>query len=170
MNIKIYTDGGARPNPGMGGWAAILMTDGLQHLKVLGGRVEGVTNNQMDVRAAIEGLTAIKAADASITIYTDSQYLANGTVWMQGWKARKWRTSTGKPVKNVADWLALDALLIAFQRVDIVTVKGHRGIFWNEAADKVATHFIKNGKEITADDLRKEWERWETLQKKLGNL
>ena len=50
--VIIYTDGGAKPNPGPGGWAALLIYNGVE--KVLTGGARDTTNNRMELTAACE--------------------------------------------------------------------------------------------------------------------
>ena len=45
-HVIIYTDGGCAPNPGPGGWAAILRTG--EHEKELKGGEPASTNNRME--------------------------------------------------------------------------------------------------------------------------
>ncbi|NIA16494.1 MAG: ribonuclease HI, partial [Nitrospiraceae bacterium] len=54
--VNIYTDGGCEPNPGVGGWAAILMCDG--KIRELSGGDPETTNNRMELTAAIRALEA----------------------------------------------------------------------------------------------------------------
>ena len=54
-DVTIYTDGGAKPNPGgPGGWAALLIHDG--HTRELSGAEPATTNNRMELTAAIMAL------------------------------------------------------------------------------------------------------------------
>ena len=57
VDVEIYTDGACRGNPGPGGWAALLRT-GKNELMVNGAEPD-TTNNRMELRAAIEGLSLI---------------------------------------------------------------------------------------------------------------
>ena len=80
--VIIYSDGGSDPNPGIGGWAAILRFG--EHEKVLTGNDPDTTNNRMELQAAIEALAALKRP-CSIEFYTDSEYLRKGiTEWIEG--------------------------------------------------------------------------------------
>jgi ribonuclease HI len=72
QRVTIFTDGACRKNPGLGGWAAILMYQGRQG--VLSGSAPNTTNNRMELIAAIEGLNALKRPGA-VELFTDSQYL-----------------------------------------------------------------------------------------------
>jgi len=48
--VEIWTDGGCKPNPGPGGWAAILKFRGT--VKELSGGEADTTNNRMELTAA----------------------------------------------------------------------------------------------------------------------
>jgi len=136
MTIEIYTDGGCRPNPGVGGWAAILRYKG--HSKeIYGGEID-TTNNRMELMAVIQGLKAITRPRQIVEVYTDSQYVRNGmTKWIDGWVKRGWKTK-GKAIKNVDLWKELDALCKAHE-VSFNWIRGHTGHSLNERADYLAT-------------------------------
>ena len=51
--VVIYTDGACSGNPGPGGWGAVLIYG--EHIKQLKGGAAETTNNQMELKAAIEG-------------------------------------------------------------------------------------------------------------------
>ena len=55
--VTIHTDGGCEPNPGPGGWAAVLEMGG--HVRELSGGSPATTNNRMEMQAAIEALRAL---------------------------------------------------------------------------------------------------------------
>jgi ribonuclease HI len=59
------------------------------------------------------------------------------TQWIDGWKARGWKTADKKPVKNVDLWRRLEE---AEARHDVAWhwVKGHAGDEMNERADELA--------------------------------
>ena len=133
--VEIYTDGGCRGNPGIGGWGAVL-TSGAHQKKINGNEVE-TTNNRMELTAAIEALNALKKP-CQVILHTDSTYVKNGiTSWLANWKRNNWKTAAKKPVKNADLWQALDT---ASQRhtIDWRWVKGHAGVEGNEIADTLA--------------------------------
>ena len=133
--IEIWTDGSCSGNPGPGGWGALLVS-GEDEKELFGGQ-ENTTNNQMELKAAIEALNALKAP-SKVILHTDSTYVKDGlTKWIHGWKKNGWKTAAKKPVKNKEYWQALDA---ACQRHDITWkwVKGHAGDPGNERADELA--------------------------------
>ena len=139
VDIQIFTDGACRGNPGPGGWGVILRSG--SHEKELFGGEQSTTNNRMELRAAIEGLTALKRP-SRVTVTTDSQYVRQGiTQWIEGWKRNQWRTSAKKPVKNQDLWQLLDELTSRHE-VTWEWVKGHSGHTDNELADALANRGI----------------------------
>ncbi|MAG56720.1 MAG: ribonuclease HI [Planctomycetes bacterium] len=135
----IYTDGGCKPNPGPGGWGAVVLRgDRKKKVRELSGREDETTNNRMEITAAVEGLRAMKDG-ADVLVVTDSQYLRQGvTSWMKAWKRREWRTTTGEAVRNRDLWEVLD---VEVGRCSVAWkwVRGHTGDRWNERADQLAT-------------------------------
>jgi ribonuclease HI len=134
--VEIWTDGGAKPNPGAGGWGAILRFHGVE--RELSGGELATTNNRMELTAAAEALEALKRP-CRVVLHTDSEYVKNGvTRWHQGWVRKNWRSSTGDPVKNMDLWQRLLAAA-AKHRVEWQWVRGHAGNAMNERADELAT-------------------------------
>ena len=134
--VEIWTDGGCKPNPGPGGWGAILRCKGVE--KVLSGGERETTNNRMELTAAAEALSAL-TKPCKVVLHTDSEYLKNGiTRWHTGWVRKNWRTASGDPVKNMDLWRRiLDAAKP--QEIDWRWVKGHSGDVMNDRADVLAT-------------------------------
>jgi ribonuclease HI len=138
--ITIYTDGACNPNPGPGGWAAILLRpdNEPQELSVASPQT---TNNQMEMQAVLSALKSLPGPH-HITLYTDSKYLKQGlTEWLPGWQQRGWRTSSKEAVKNQALWQAL-AAEIGHHQIEWKWVKGHAGNRWNERADELARSML----------------------------
>ncbi|WP_300678700.1 ribonuclease HI [Nocardioides sp.] len=137
QRVIIHTDGGCTPNPGPGGWGAVLRYG--DHVREMcGGESETTTNNRMELTAPIMALETLNRA-VEVHIYTDSSYVRNGiTSWLAGWKRNGWKTASKQPVKNVDLWQRLEA---ACERhtVEWFWVKGHAGIADNELADQLAT-------------------------------
>ena len=52
--VEVWTDGGCKPNPGPGGWAAILRFGNAE--KELSGAERATTNNRMELTAAAEAI------------------------------------------------------------------------------------------------------------------
>ncbi len=127
-DITIYTDGACSGNPGPGGYAAILVaTDAsgriLRELPVTGGEPD-TTNNRMELRAAIAGLSAL-TKPGPVTVVSDSEYLVN--TMTKGWKRKK----------NQDLWAELDALA-AIHDITWQYVRGHTGHPYNERCDRLA--------------------------------
>jgi len=136
-HVVIYTDGGAKPNPGgPGGWAAILIYGSAR--KEMSGGEPATTNNRMELTAAIQALEALNQPCA-VTLYTDSEYLQKGiTGWLPGWVRRGWKTANGQPVKNRELWERLHAAT-ARHDIDWRWMRGHDGNLENERAHQLAT-------------------------------
>ncbi len=135
-----YTDGACSGNPGPGGWGALLLArEGgvvVKERTLKGGEAD-TTNNRMELLAAISALEALGRA-TEITLVTDSAYVKNGvSQWIHGWKRNGWKTSDGKPVKNVDLWQRLEAAA-ARHTVTWTWIKGHAGHAENERADELA--------------------------------
>jgi ribonuclease HI len=134
--VEIWTDGGARPNPGPGGWGAILRFRG--HERQLSGAAPATTNNRMELTAAAAALEAL-TRPCRVALHTDSEYLRLGiTRWLPAWQQRHWRTADGAPVANADLWQRLLAAA-ARHTIDWRWVRGHAGDAMNRRADALAT-------------------------------
>ncbi len=134
--VEIWTDGGCKPNPGPGGWAAILRFGA--HERELTGADPATTNNRMELTAAAAALEAL-SRPCKVVLHTDSEYVRNGvTRWSTGWVRRNWRNAAGDPVANMDLWRRV---LDAAKNHDIEWkwVRGHAGDEMNERADRLAT-------------------------------
>ena len=137
--VEIFTDGACRGNPGPGGWAALLRSQGVE--KMFSGAELETTNNQMELMAAIQGLEALNRASI-VVLTTDSQYVRQGiTQWIHGWKRNGWKTSQKQPVKNKTLWQRLDDA-VEKHTVEWHWVKGHSGHEENERVDMAANDAI----------------------------
>jgi ribonuclease HI len=139
--LKIYTDGSCEPNPGPGGWAALLIYPDRQI--PLAGAARDTTNNRMELTAAVEALQALPER-SKVDLYTDSEYLKRGiTEWMPNWRARNWRRKGGA-LANVDLWKALDRAIGQHQIV-WHWVKGHASNEYNNQVDRLAREAMKRG-------------------------
>ena len=133
--VIIYTDGGADPNPGIGGWAAILRYG--ERERVLMGNDPQTTNNRMELTAALSALQALKRP-CTIQFYTDSQYLQKGIQeWITSWIGRNWQQKDGRAIANADLW---QPLWEESQKHTIHWhwVRGHAGNDYNERCDVLA--------------------------------
>lgn len=105
--VEIWTDGGCKPNPGPGGWGALLCCRG-QERELSGGEAE-TTNNRMELTAAAEALEAL-TRPCRVVLHTDSEYVRNGIMrWSTAGsgatgampRATRWRTW----ICGVACWM-----------------------------------------------------------------
>ncbi len=133
----MYTDGACKGNPGPGGWG-VWLKSGDHERELFGGELN-TTNNRMELKAVIEGLSALKKP-CNVALYLDSQYVRKGiTEWITGWKAKGWKTASKQPVKNAELWKQLDALVEdSGHTIEWRWVKGHSGDVGNERADMLA--------------------------------
>jgi ribonuclease HI len=139
MRVVIYTDGACSGNPGPGGWGAVLRYGDTD--KEISGAEAETTNNRMELMAAIMSLESLKRR-CDVDLYTDSTYVRDGIMkWMDGWKAKGWKTANRKPVKNKDLWLLLDDA-VGKHNVTFHWVKGHSGHPENDRADALAVAAI----------------------------
>ena len=134
--VEIFTDGACSGNPGPGGWAALLRA-GEREREIAGGE-RLTTNQRMELRAALEGLKALKRP-TRVALYSDSAYLVNcfRDGWWKKWEANGWRNAGKKPVANDDLWKEL-VRLNREHDVEWHKVKGHSGHVENERVDQLA--------------------------------
>lgn len=144
----VFTDGGADPNPGPGGWGAVLLPPGDGESREISGGHPDTTNNRMELTAAIRALEEIPEG-VGVELYTDSRYLQQGvTRWLPGWIARGWKRKGGE-IQNLDLWKRL-AELEERHDVNFHWLKGHAGHEHNERADRLATEEIRRQKSLGA--------------------
>lgn len=137
--VEIFTDGACSPNPGIGGWGAILISPAHNNFRrELFGAALDTTNNRMELTSAIEGLRALKRP-CHVKLTTDSQYLSEAFSggWLGKWRRNGWRTANRKPVRNADLWHEL-LRLVEIHKVEWVWVKGHSDHPENTRADQLA--------------------------------
>lgn len=143
--VKVWADGSVYPNPGRGGYAAIVQTDGTE--RVVQGSEDRTTNQRMELMGIIAALE-ILARPCRVTANTDSLYVVHGcTTWVFDWARHNWkgwgaRRSDGKvfepePLPNVDLWRRYwDASRC--HAIEPAWVPGHSGDAMNERADALA--------------------------------
>jgi ribonuclease HI len=141
-HVIIYTDGSCEPNPGAGGWAALLIFEE-REIPITGAN-PSTTNNRMELTAAVEAFRTLPEPH-QVDFYTDSKYLKKGTSeWMPNWRARNWRRKGGK-LANVDLWKALDAAILQ-HGVKWHLVKAHAGDVNNQRVDRMAREAMRRGR------------------------
>lgn len=133
--VTIHTDGGCDPNPGKGGWAAILEFGYERPSEKISGSVEQTTNNRMELQGAIEALRRL-GEPHKILIRTDSMYLIWSVTRFSKWKRKK------KGFKNPDLVKQLNSLLVPHE-IEFDWVRGHSGDKLNEECDQMAASKIE---------------------------
>ncbi|WP_297942835.1 ribonuclease HI [uncultured Campylobacter sp.] len=129
-SVKLFSDGSCLGNPGAGGWAYILQYG--DAVKKASGAEAMTTNNQMELTAAIMGLSALKQP-CRVELFTDSEYVVKA---INSWLA-KWVITDFKGKKNADLWRRYLAAA-APHEIKASWVKGHAGHPQNEECDAMA--------------------------------
>ncbi|MBE5754294.1 MAG: ribonuclease HI [Clostridiales bacterium] len=139
--VEIYTDGACSGNPGVGGYCAILIYNGVE--KVVSAAEKETTNNRMELLAVIKGLECLKES-CNVVLYSDSQYVVDAfnQKWIESWIANGWRTAGKKEVKNIDLWKTL-VELTKTHNVTFIKVKGHADNEYNNRCDQIAVSEYK---------------------------
>ena len=138
----IFTDGGARPNPGPGGWGFVHVENG-EVIKQGHGHDPDTTNNRMELTALIEAYKVIPP-DSSIEIFSDSN-LCVQTInqWAASWERNGWKRKSG-PIKNLELVQELYSLSKERPNVSLKWIKAHNGWLWNEYVDSLASAWTRS--------------------------
>ncbi|MPR13159.1 ribonuclease HI [Microvirga tunisiensis] len=135
--IVAYVNGHTVGNPGPGGWGIAALAKNGTFQELSGTALGSVTNNQMELLAAIALFSRLDRR-TEVIVYADSQYLIHGmNEYLAKWKQKAWRTSDGKPVKNAEFWILLDRLT-SRHRVTWNWVPGQFISPGNDVADRLA--------------------------------
>ncbi len=148
--VILYTDGACSGNPGVGGYAGILMY-GDAKLEYNGSERE-TTNNRMEVLAVIVGLKRLKYP-CKVDVYSDSAYTVNAfqNGWIYGWMKNGWKKADGKAVLNVDLWEQLYELTKTHEVV-FHKVAGHADNEFNNRCDELARAAITELKKNLAPE------------------
>lgn len=140
-SVKIYTDGACSRNPGPGGYGVILKYG--TNTKELSAGFKKTTNNRMELKAIIAGLSALKEK-CRVTVYSDSKYVVDAIEknWATRWKANNWYRNKDQKALNPDLWQKL-LNLIEYHEVKFKWVRGHAGHPENERCDKLAVTAAK---------------------------
>ena len=134
----IFTDGGARGNPGRGGWGYVYVAND-EIIKEAWGGEDHTTKNRMELMAIIEAIKAIGNEDT--TLYSDSNLCVQTyNQWMAGWHAKGWKRKTG-PIANLELVKELFELKKKCPKMKLKWVKAHNGNRWNEYVDGLANKY-----------------------------
>jgi ribonuclease HI len=140
-HVKIYTDGACSKNPGPGGYGVILKYGA--NTKELSAGFKKTTNNRMELKAIIAGLSTLKEK-CSVTVYSDSKYVVDAVEknWARRWRENNWYRNKDEKALNPDLWQQL-LNLIDHHEVKFRWVRGHAGHPENERCDKLAVKAAK---------------------------
>lgn len=140
VNYKIWSDGAYKPSLGQGG-VGVVWTKDDKIVKTYskgykGSETKKVTNQVMEMIAAMVALDAIKSPVDSVELITDSMYVV-GTM-SQNWKRKA----------NVKLWIKFDEILERVNKLSKTPVKfshtyGHADDKFNNLADELASEASK---------------------------
>ena len=135
LQIIAYTDGSCLPNPGVGGFAAIMQANGKERVCQGYDTNEKSTNNRMELKAVItviDWINNVQKEPCEVTICTDSKYLINCHT-----HKRSWLTSESRPNHDL--WLELITKGLKGQhKIKFVKVEAHKNNELNNRVDKLA--------------------------------
>jgi len=156
--LIVYTDGACSGNPGVGGFAALVI-DGKKRFLIRGKSVKTTTNNRMELQPIESVLTWVDKTikePCSIKIHTDSSYvivctntkMKDGSKKTSGWYKNRanedlWMSIIRKGVKGG-------------HKLSFVKVSGHAGDPCNEYCNTIAQEECAEAKE--------EWKRANSQQ------
>ncbi|HUL60286.1 MAG TPA: ribonuclease H [Anaeromyxobacteraceae bacterium] len=138
-----FVDGSSLQNPGGPGGTGYVVVDRSRPALRFGGTRwtedggHAVTNNRMELRAALEALDGLPPGEA-VDVVSDSRYVVDAlSRWIHGWRRRGWTTAAGGPVLNRDLIESLDSRARALS-VRWSWVRGHDGHSVNEIVDALA--------------------------------
>ncbi|WP_206430301.1 ribonuclease HI [Flavobacterium ustbae] len=141
--INLYSDGGAEPNPGKGGFGVIMSYKGSK--KEFNQGFFLTTNNRMELMGVIYGLEKLKKK-CKVNVFSDSRYVIDGITqgWAEKWKANNWYRNKTEKATNIDLWEKLLILISKQHEVKFNWIKGHCGHTENERCDELANLAINN--------------------------
>lgn len=141
--IEIYIDGSSRGNPGIGGYACVVMDK--NKVKDYSYYASNhITNNCAELKAMLLALEIVndeKNLENKYIIYTDSAYVYNiVNDWIYKWAGNGWKKNNNKQIENLDLIQKIYEHLIKNKKnFSVKHCKGHNGILGNELADALAS-------------------------------
>ena len=159
FNVTINADGACSCNPGIGGYCALLRCDeiknkeGQPYEKQISGYCDDTTNNKMELRAAIAGISALKFP-CNVTLRVDSKYVLDTFRQLETIRGNDWKRGANKRrIPNYEMWEEMYQVR-QFHNFTLVKVDGHSGDPDNERCDKVAKREILNRKNVLLQEVK----------------
>jgi len=139
--VTLYTDGGCVPNPGAGGYGAVVISE--HQREELSGGFQWTTNNRMELFAAIAGLESLNMP-SQVKLVSDSRYLVDAMTqgWAKRWRDKGWQRTPREKAINADLWARL-LTLCEVHDVHFQWIKGHAGHEMNERCDALAMAALK---------------------------
>lgn len=152
--IRLYSDGGAEPNPGKGGFGIILSYKETKKEFSQGYRL--TTNNRMELMGVIFGLEKLKTK-SKVNFYCDSRYVVDGITkgWAEKWKSNNWYRTKDELASNHDLWDRLLTLISNHEMVKFNWIRGHFGHPENERCDELA-NIALNSESLVEDTVYEE--------------
>ena len=139
MNVRLFTDGGARGNPGPAAAAYVLEAEDGTVLAAEGEAIGTATNNVAELTAVLEALRSLKRHDVPVRVHSDSSYVIGVVTGAMRAKANRELVE------------AIRAQVARFADLRFVKVEAHAGVEWNERADALARQAIRARVSRTVD-------------------
>ncbi len=131
--IHIYTDGAVTPNPGTGGYAAIIDFNGRR--QEISGGYRYTTNNRMELMAVLKAIDQVPTTECPVHVYSDSTYVVNSlNNWVYGWL----KQPGGLDSRPNGDLFKRFLEFTEDMDIRCHWIKGHNGYPENERCDKLA--------------------------------
>lgn len=127
--VTMYTDGSCHGNPGPGGYAAIVLQEGMT--REVHGSAWHTTNNRMELTAVVEGLKLL-SRPSRVLIITDSKYVSNQI------NRHNLKAFTNEPGRKNADLWQCILRMSKTHDLHSRWIRGHAGNKLNQRCDSLA--------------------------------
>jgi len=145
-HIRIYCDGACSGNPGNAGSGLAIYSNKKNPVLLYGAYEEEGTNNIAELNALHQALIIASQTSSEniISIFSDSKYAIDCiSTWAYSWKKNGWSKKGGE-IKNLELIQETHFLYEKLKnKIEIIHVRGHKGIEGNELADRMAVYTIK---------------------------
>lgn len=145
--FEIYTDGSCNPKHKIGGWASIILFN--NNKIIIQGKENQTTHNRMEMLAVINSIEYVVKEfpkPKSITIYTDSQYVAGIPGRTIKLISKKFTTNSGNLIQN-SDLVEKLIQISGSLNIDFIKVKAHQKssltINYNREVDKICRKIVR---------------------------
>lgn len=140
--MRIYCDGSCDNNgvyPNTGGYGVVILDNEDNIIETYNHREKNTTNNIMEIKAILYCMLVYGKKYPYIEVHSDSAYAINiFTKWGFNWRKNNWKKNQGGTPENLDLIKLYFDLYDAGHRIELIKVKGHKGNYGNELADKLA--------------------------------